>query len=173
MKYLYQFAGIYGAFLLQSLFFEKLKIFSCSPDFTITVLIICSVYMDFVPSALLGAFAGLLTDVMYGTVFGVNLLKYMYVGIAVSILADKRHFNSPLIMSWICFISVSAAEIAMAVMKVLVGAPLSFGNLFANIFVRGIFAAVFAMVFILLTICRRRKTKAKVEKVSQGEGASV
>ena len=169
MKYLYQFAGIYGAFLVQSLFCEKLKILSCSPDLVITVLIICSVYMDFVPSAILGAFAGLLTDVMYGTVFGVYLIKYMYVGIAVSIFADKRHFNSPLIMSWICFISVAAAEIVMAVLKMLIGVSLSVGTLFANIFVRGMFAAIFAMVFVLLTQCR--KTKVKNKKVSQGEGA--
>lgn len=161
MKYLWHFAGIYAAFLLQSLLFENLKIFSCSPDILITVLVICSVSLDFIPASVLGAFAGVLTDAMYSRVFGINLLIYMYFALFVSIAADKRNSNSPLIMSWICFVSIAAMEIVLALLKTVFGTSSSLAFTCANIFVKGFFAAVFSLGFVLfvqyIKKCRQGK----------------
>jgi rod shape-determining protein MreD len=73
------------AFLLQSLLFQDIRIFSCSPDITLALLAIFAVSLDFVPAACLGAFAGLLTDVMYEQVFGINFLIYMFFALFVSL----------------------------------------------------------------------------------------
>jgi len=64
MRILKKIAGIYLVFLIQSLFFENIKIFSCSPDLFVTAIIIAAVSEDFLPASMLGAFAGLLIDVL-------------------------------------------------------------------------------------------------------------
>ena len=164
VKNLTKFLGIYLAFLIQSLFLENLKMFSASPDIVLTLIVIFSVSMDFVPAAALGAFAGLLTDVMYESVFGINLLLYMYLALFVSIAADKKNENSPLIMSWISFISIAALEIVTAVLGAVLGRTIKIGVLCANVFVKGIFAAIFALLFVLIVqYIRKRKQKKSAQ----------
>lgn len=165
VKYLYKFLGLYLAFLFQSFFFENLKILYCSPDLVLTVLIIFSVSLDLVPAALLGAFAGLLSDVMYSSVFGINILVYMYLALLVSIAADKKNENSPLIMSWICFVSVAAFQIVLTVLKAVAGTSVQMGLLCANIFVKGLFAALFALCFVLAVQYIKNKRKKKNEAI--------
>ncbi len=171
MKTFYKFIGIYVAFLLQSLLLQDIKIFSCSPDIMLTLLIIFSVSLDFTPAACLGAFAGLLIDVMYERVFGINLLIYMFLALLVSLSTDRKNENSPLIMSWISFVSVSAFEIVMAVFKAMISPPLRIGLLCANIFVKGIFASAFALLFVILVQKIKKKKSDKNE--NSGEEATV
>ena len=164
MKYVWKALGIYLAFLFQSLIFEKLEIFSCSPDLLITVVIIVAVSESFMPAAMLGAFAGLLNDVMYGEVFGINILLYMYIALLVSLAADKRIFNSPLIMSWVCFISIAILEIVIVIMETAMGKNIAFGLICAGIFVKGIFAALFAMLYVLIVLSLQKKKKDNQEE---------
>ena len=159
MKNLSKFLWIYIAFLLQSIFLENLKIFSCSPDLVLTLVIIFAVSLDFTPAILVGAFAGVLTDVMFESVFGINLLTYMFLALLVSIAADRKNANSPLIMSWISFVSVAAFEIVLAALRSVIVAPEKISVLCANIFVKGVFAALFTLVFVLLAQRRKRKKK--------------
>ncbi len=171
MRTLFRFIGIYVSFLIQSLFFENLKIFSCSPDIMLALVIIFSVSLDFVPAAILGAFAGILIDVMYGQVFGINLLVYMFLALLVSISTDRKNENSPLIMSWISFVSVSALEIVLAVLHSVINTPQKIGILCANIFVKGLFAAIFALLFVILT--QKIKKKKEDRESDSKEEASL
>lgn len=161
--------GIYLAFLIQSLFFENLKLFSCSPDILVAVVIITAVSESFVAASAMGAFAGLLIDVMYGQVFGINLLLYMYLALIVSIAADRKNLNSPLIMSWVCFVSIAAMEIVVSVLKVGIGRNITLGIICSNIFVKGIFAAVFALAFVLLSLKMEKRRKNKIPAVEKTE----
>jgi len=165
VKYVWKTLGIYLAFLIQSLIFENLKIFSCSPDLLIAVIIIMAVSEDFVPASVLGAFAGLLIDVMYGQAFGINILLYMYLALIVSIASDSKSANSPLIMSWVCFVCVAALEIVLAALRSVIIAPEKISVLCANIFVKGIFAAVFTLLFVLIKeyIIKRKKKDSQKE----------
>lgn len=165
--------GIYIAFLLQSLFLENMNIFSCSPDLLMTAVIIMAVTEDFVPAASLGAFAGLLVDVMYGKVFGINILLFMYISLFVSLAADKKNSNSPLIMSWVCFVSIAAVEIVRAVFRATMGKTVSVGLVCSNIFVKGFFAALFALLFVLfIQLMEKRKAEKKsLKNLSQEEVA--
>ncbi len=169
MKNLLRFIGIYVAFLLQSLLFQEIRIFSCSPDIMLALLVIFSVSLDIIPAAFLGAFAGLLMDVMYERVFGINLLIYMFLALFVSLATDRKNENSPLIMSWISFVSVAAFEIAAALLKSVVSQPLKIGVLCANIFVKGIFGAIFALVFVISVQKIRRKSDKKSNSREEAE----
>ena len=169
MKNLLRFIGIYVAFLLQSLLFQEIRIFSCSPDIMLELLVIFSVSLDIIPAACLGAFAGLLMDVMYERVFGINLLIYMFLALFVSLATDRKNENSPLIMSWISFVSVAAFEIAAALLKSVVSQPLKIGVLCANIFVKGIFGAIFALVFVISVQKIRRKSDKKSNSREEAE----
>ncbi len=157
MKYVWKALGIYLAFLLQSLVFENLRIFSCSPDILVAVVIIAAVSEDFVAASILGGFAGLLYDVMYGEVFGISILLYTYLALLVSLAADRKNLNSPLIMSWVCFASVASLEIVIVFFKAAMGNALSFGQLCTNIFVKGLFAALFALCFVLIVLYIKKK----------------
>lgn len=161
MKYLWRALGIYAAFLAQSLVFENINIFPCCPDILLTVLIISCVSVNFTGASALGAFAGMLVDTMYGNVFGVKTLVYMYLALVVSISVDKKSDNSPLIMGWICFVSIAVKELVLAALKAMLGYGLSISYLASNIFVKGIFGAVFALTFVLLQqYARKRRLNA-------------
>lgn len=162
MKYVWKALGIYLAFLLQSLIFENLRIFSCSPDVLAAVVIIVAVSEDFVSASILGGFAGLLYDVMYGEVFGISILPYTYLALLVSLAADRKNSNSPLIMSWVCFVSVASLEIVIALFKAAMGNTPAFGHLCANIFVKGLFAALFALCFVLVVQFVKKKKQRKI-----------
>ena len=151
MKYLWKVIGIYIAFLAQSLIFENINIFSVSPDLLLAAIIICSVSLEFIPASIVGAFAGVLMDVMYGNTFGLTTLVYMYLALIVSIAVDKKNDNSPLIMSWICFISIAVMEIALAILKAMLGSSLSIAYLASSVLVKGMFAALFALLYTLLS----------------------
>ena len=162
MKTFTKFLWIYVAFLLQSLFIENLKIFSCSPDLVLTLVIIFSVSLDAIPAATIGAFAGALCDIMYENVFGINLLIYMLFALLVSIAVDRKNSNSPLIMSWASFVCTSALELVLAALGSVIVEPQKLGVLCANIFVKGIFAAVFTLLFVLLMLNKKRKKDKKM-----------
>jgi len=171
VKYVWKALGIYLAFLLQSLLFENLILFSCSPDILVAVVIIIAVSEDFVPASILGGFAGLLYDVMYGEVFGISILLYTYLALLVSLAADRRNSNSPLIMSWVCFISVASLEIVITIFKAAMGNTPSFGQLCANIFVKGLFAALFALCLVLIVQYIKKKKEIASEIAQKKEAA--
>lgn len=167
LKYIWKAVGIYLAFLAQSLIFENINIFSSSPDILLTVLIICCVSLDFPAASIMGAFAGIMMDAMYGKVFGVNTLIYMYLALLISIAADKKNDNSPLIMSWICFISITLMEVVVAILQAILGAGASMSGLLAGIFVKGLFAAIFALLYTLLSqFLKKRRAQGIVKEES-------
>ena len=150
MKYLWKLLGIYLAFLAQSIIFENIKILSCSPDILIVAIIMCSVSAGTLQAALLGGAAGLFADALYGNVFGINILIYMYLAIAVSISVHESTDNSPLLMSWVTFVSVTVLEIVLTLFKSMFGFTVSIGFLGANILIKGGFGALFALLFVLV-----------------------
>ena len=170
MNYIRKYIGVYVAFLIQTLIFEKISIFSCPPDVLLTVLIITTVGISPVKATFLGAFAGLVTDVMSGRILGINVLIYMYLALFVSLTAGERTNNSPLLMSWVSFISIATLEIALGVIKGMLGYFPGVGFILSSIFVKGIFAAVFTLLSILLCLNMKKK---KAQKELPREEAAV
>ncbi len=164
MKYFLKILGIYLAFLVQSIFFENIKILSCSPDILIVAIIMCSVSAGNLHAAFLGGGAGLLMDVLFGDVFGINTLIYMYLAFFVSVLVDEKTDNSPLLMAWVTFSSITVMEIVLTVFKSFFSYNVSMGFLGANVLVKGIFGAVFALLFVLIGQRIKKSKKASLEE---------
>lgn len=116
-------------------------------------------------SAAIGGFAGLLTDTLSGKLFGINTLILMYFAFSVSLLTDKKSENSPVIVSFIYFVSIAAKESLLAVIKMLLGYSLPIGHLCADILVKGVFGGVCVLIIVWwvyrkeIGIFFRRKTK--------------
>ncbi len=169
MKLFLKILGVYLAFLGQSIIFENIKIFSCSPDILMVAIIICSVSADTMKAALVGGMAGLLTDVMCGSIFGLNTLIYMYLAIIVSFTVSERIHNSPLLMSWVTFAVITVYEIVLTLLKTMFGYTVSIAFLGANVLVKGLFGAVFSLVFVLIyqkikSVNERRQNSIKEEQ---------
>lgn len=167
MKYLLKFSGIFLAFLIQSTMLENIRIFNCSPDLLAISVIICAVSSEFIPASVLGAFAGVLVDALQGRVFGINVLIYMYTALIVSVMVEKNTENSPLIMSWVCFVSITLLETALALMKTMLGYRQTLGYLGANIFVKGLFGALFTVVFVMVYQHIKNKKNKKLETIEE------
>lgn len=155
VKHFKKFLWVYVAYLVQMLILNDIKIFGCSPDIISVVLVIYSVSHDYLLPVALGGFAGLITDVMSGKLFGMNTLILMYFALSVSLLTDKKSGNSPVIVGWIYFVSIAVKEIVLAVLKGFLGYGVPFGQICADIFVTGIFGSICTLAFVLWT---NRKT---------------
>ncbi len=116
-------------------------------------------------SAALGSFAGVLIDTLSGKLFGISTLILMYFALSVSLLTDKKSENSPVIVSFIYFISIAAKEILLAAFKILLGYSLPIGHLCADILVKGIFGGICVLIFVWwayrneIGVFFKRKTK--------------
>ncbi len=170
MRHFLKIIGIYLAFIAQSLIFENIKILSCSPDVLIVAIIMCSVSLNTVPAALIGGFAGLLSDALFGKIFGLNILLYMYLAIFVSMAVSEKTENSPLLMSWVTFASVTVMEVVLMLFKTMFGYSVSMGFLGTNILIKGVFGAVFTLLFVWL---QQKIIKHRAEKKTITEEETV
>ena len=168
MKYHYKILGVYLAYLVQSLLIEDIKIFSCSPDILLTAVVICAVSLSAYKAAALGAFAGLLADVFYGHIFGVNLITYMYFALVVAIVVDERTDNSPVIMGWVCFVSLAAFELVVAVLKTFIGYSVSASSVTGAVLIKGLSGALMTFLFVFIKQ-KRIKRKKKTERTNEEE----
>ena len=169
MKVFFKFLGVYIAFLAQCLVFEKLNILSTTPDILVVSIVITSVSASMLQSMWIGFFAGILADSLYGQAFGVNILIYMALSILVNIAVKDNTQNSPLLMSWVTFVSVSALEILLILLKSLFGFSVSIEFLGANILVKGVLGAVFTLFFVAV----HQHFKKKKSKKDFREGGAV
>ncbi|MBQ8391316.1 MAG: rod shape-determining protein MreD [Clostridia bacterium] len=160
-----KFIWVYAAYLVQTLVLSEIKIFGCSPDIISVVLVILAVSEGYMLSAAIGSFAGVLIDTLSGKLFGMNTLILMYYALSVSLLTDKKSENSPIIVSFIYFVSIAAKESLLAVIKMLLGYSLPIGHLFTNILVKGVFGGICILIIVWwvyrkeISIFFRRKTK--------------
>ena len=143
-----KFIWVYAAYLVQTLILNEIKIFGCSPDIISVALVICAVSEEYMLSAAIGSFAGVLTDTLSGKLFGINTLILMYFALCVSLLTDKKSENSPIIVSFIYFVSIAAKETLLAAVKMLLGYSVPIGHLCADILVKGIFGGIFILAFV-------------------------
>ncbi len=168
MKLFLKIIGIYLAFLAQSIIFENIKILSCTPDILLVAVIISAVSSDTVKAALVGGVAGLLTDAMCGSIFGLNILVYMYLAIIVSVVVSDRIHNSPLLMSMVTFSTITVYETVLTVFKAMFGYNATITFLGMNILIKGLFGAIFSLLFVIIhqkiiTLRNKRKIPAGEE----------
>lgn len=156
MKYVKKVAIIYGVFLLQSLIFENINIFSVTLNVMPAVLIILSLHSKPTESALFGAFAGLLTDVVCSRVFGIHIILYTLLSGLVSAFVNNNVNNSPLIMGGVCFAFSSVYSVIYSLIPVMFGYTLNIGSIASDVLINGV-AAFFAGLVITYFILKKHK----------------
>ena len=67
-------------FILQTTLFKHIQIFGISPDFMIVIIVSFAIIRHEVEGALIGFFAGLLQDILFGSPIGINALLYGLIG---------------------------------------------------------------------------------------------
>ena len=161
-------AAIYIVFLLQSTIFENIKILSVTPNILLPAVIVVAVFNRDTQSALLGAFAGLLTDVVCSRVFGVHTVLYMLVAAGVANFVSKSIYNSPIIMGVTCFEFSAAYILVNSVIPTVFGYSINFGNVATDILINSIlsFICAFAFTFILNWFYKRKK---RIPEVAESE----
>lgn len=150
MKKLGIFLLIFAVHLIQSIIVENTSVFSVTPNIMITVIILISVYNSSVTSVVAGGFAGLLYDSLCGTHFGVYILIYMYLALAVSYTVDKKNGNSPLLMAWTGFVYTVLLRIVISIGLWIIGLAKSFVEMGADALVKGFVSAIVIFVIVLL-----------------------
>lgn len=166
MKYVKKAAIVYLIFLLQSLIFENINIFSVALNIVPAVLVIISVYSNPTESVLLGAFMGLLTDVVCSRVFGVHIIFYMILSGLISVFINKNINNSPLIMGGACFAFSSAYIVVYSLMPIIFSYSVNIGSIALGVVINGITAFIIGLAFTYFIMWR---SKRKEEKAVQGD----
>jgi len=69
--------------ILESTFFQYMRFFGVKPDFTMVLIVSFSILRGKNYSTFIGLFSGLLIDLMYGHVIGINALSYMLTGFLI------------------------------------------------------------------------------------------
>lgn len=161
MNKVIKFLLVYVSFLLQSLVFSDVKILSVSPDLLVITIILTAIFSDSTLALILGAFGGLLEDVMCGNFFGESLITYAYVALICALLVDKKNLNSPVIMAWISFVCTTLYVVFKGVFYAFFSKGMLISYIGKSILVNGVFSIVVAFVSVLITekIKERRTVK--------------
>ncbi len=69
--------------ILESTLFQYVRLFGVKPDFTIVLIVAYAILRGKNYSTFIGFFSGLLIDLMYGNVIGINALSYMLMGFLI------------------------------------------------------------------------------------------
>lgn len=150
MNKVIKFLLVYVSFLLQSLVFSNVKILSVSPDLLVITIILVAIYSESTFAAILGAFGGLLEDVMCGGLFGEGLITYAYLALLCALLVDKKNLNSPIIMAWISFVCAALFEIFRGIFYIVFSKGMPVSHIGKAILVNGVFSIVVAFLSVLI-----------------------
>ncbi len=161
-----KFLGIYIAFLIQSIILSNVRIISITPDLLSITIVLTAVYCSCTEACFIGAFGGILNDVICGRVLGVNTLIYMYLALITTFFVDKKHTNSPIIMGWIIFVCITFFQIVKSLLYYFAGYVLSVGHIGKSILVNGVFALIFTVVCVFLIEKKAAKRKDTVKEVA-------
>lgn len=156
-----KFLGIYVAFLIQSVILSNMRIISITPDLLSIAIVLTAVYCSCAEACFIGAFGGILTDVLCGRILGVNTLIYMYIALLTALLVDKKHTNSPVIMGWVIFVCITFFQVIKSFLYYFTGNLLSFGHIGKSILVNGVLAIVFTVGVVAVIDSAKRKSAVK------------
>ncbi len=104
MKYTVRAAAIIFAFILECTWGSFLNIQGISPCLAFALVIMIALESEPLESGLLGLLAGVLTDVLWGRVFGFNALLFMYAAILISFISGEFYKKSEFVTVWTTFL---------------------------------------------------------------------
>lgn len=89
LNYVFTFIIIILNFILQTTVFKHFSIMGVSPNTTLIMVVIFALLRGKYSGAFVGLTAGLLQDIFFGKVIGINALIYFLIGYTVGLLDDK------------------------------------------------------------------------------------
>jgi len=86
--------------ILQSTVFQWIKIYGVLPNTALILVISLAIYNGKNKGAIIGFFIGILQDIIFGRIIGLNALIFMIIGYLVGLM-DKKIFKDNLIIPFI------------------------------------------------------------------------
>ncbi len=111
MKYTVRVVAIIFAFILECTWGSFLNIQGISPCLAFALIMMISLETEPFEAGLLGLLAGVLTDVLWGRVFGFNALLFMYSAIFISFMSGEFYKKSEFVTSWITLIMTVLVQV--------------------------------------------------------------
>ncbi|NLM04653.1 MAG: rod shape-determining protein MreD [Clostridiales bacterium] len=121
---------IIGNFILQSTLFPFLNILNVVPNTNLILIVCYAINRDKNKSTILGFTIGILQDIIFGKVIGLNALIYMLIAYIISSI-NKNIFKENALIAFIFTICSTLFYYLMGLMLIY---PLGYNTTFANIF---------------------------------------
>ncbi len=119
------------AMYFDSIFFDSVHIFGVRPDVMLAFTVSFSVLSGMIPGALMGLFGGLIMDIMFGRMIGLNAMLYFTAGIAGGYFFGKFYADNVVIPTVTAMAASVLKDLVYALAAALLGAQYSFGWMFA------------------------------------------
>lgn len=117
-----------AAYLLQTTFAGYIAIFGIKPDLILAALICFGAFHGKEKGALMAVVMGIVVDLLFGKIFGVNTLMYLYIVVAASVIFEYLFEHNVLTVGTVTFVLSLAGGVIYSLILVLSGQ--SFGLLF-------------------------------------------
>lgn len=154
------------SFALQSTVFQYISIMGIKPNLMLILIISISLLKDKKVGGYVGLSAGLLQDILFGNVIGINGLIYFLIGYTVGLFNGSMFKGNPLVPFLVTFISTIFSNIMYFIFYYFSSADITFVRMLTNIaLIEAIYNSILS-VFIFILI-RRLYTAPKLSFVKR------
>lgn len=145
--------------ILQSTLFQYFQVFGVLPNTALILVISFSVYSGKNKGALIGFIIGLLQDIVFGKMIGLNAMIYMLVGFTVGYVNRKLYKDNPIVPVLLTASSTVAYETIHMIFIYLMRYRIELLTVFKNMLIIEVIYNSILSVFIYALISRLYKTK--------------
>lgn len=148
MRHVLKSALILLAFVIQCTWVQYINILGVTPNIVLALVIAMGLISEPVESGAYGFAAGVLWDLMWGRVFGVNALLFMYIALLVRMLMEFMYKKGIFVAVSLTFISCILYEVLFFLLSFVIWGERGFLYVFLRIIIPS--AAYTGMVQILI-----------------------
>ncbi len=134
--------------ILQSTYFEYIKIIGIKPNTAIIIIVSFSIMRGSFEGSLIGFASGLLQDIFFGTNIGTHALLGLYIGYFCGKVTKDFFSDNYILELCLCFISVLSYECIIYVFGFLIRGKTDFSYILNNIILPEVVYTSFISLFI-------------------------
>ncbi len=134
--------------ILQSTYFEHMQILGVKPNTAIIIIVAFSLMRGSIEGAVIGFFAGLLQDILFGSNIGFNALLGMYVGYFCGKLNKDFYSENYFLELGLCILSVLCYEFIVYIFNFLLLGKVNFWYYFNTIIFPEMVYTSFVSIFV-------------------------
>ncbi|KAB3531441.1 rod shape-determining protein MreD [Alkaliphilus serpentinus] len=144
--------------ILQSTLFQYFAIFGVLPNTALVLIVSISIFTGKGKGAITGFVAGLLQDIIFGKMVGLNAMIYMLIGYTMGSINEKLYKDNPIVPILLTAASTVAFETINMVFLYLMRYRIELFNVFKNMLIIEVLYNSFLSIFIYLLISKLYKT---------------